>query len=55
MDNKYLSVYEKQKKYFLTKETYNYAFRKQMLLTLQQMLIKNEKAIMEQVKLGLIK
>ena len=45
MDNKYLSVYEKQKKYFLTKETYNYAFRKQMLLTLQQMLIKNEKAI----------
>ena len=53
MDNKYLSVYEKQKKYFLTKETYNYAFRKQMLLTLRQMLIKNEKAIMDALYLDL--
>ena len=53
MDNKYLSVYEKQKKYFLTKETYNYAFQKQMLLTLKQMLIKNEKAIMDALYLDL--
>lgn len=38
MENKYYTIYERQKEYFLSKETYDYSFRKQMLQTLRQMI-----------------
>ena len=53
MNDIYMNVYEKQKKFFLTKETYSYPFRKQMLLTLKQMIKDNEKEITKALYLDL--
>lgn len=53
--NEYQIIYNKQKDYFLSKITYSYKFRKEMLKKLKQMIVDNKEALVKALKCDLNK